>query len=272
MPRPDLQGERRTVSSGKTLSSFVRSAVHDVDSLRARPPFLFDRRVFPTTPLVFCCFSVSPTLSVHASYHARYAPHLVSLQKSPCVSSRSRQCPLLPSFSIGCLCSINAPPLSLRPCPASARTSSPFLFHPIHPRLVHFLDLSSSRFNHRASIHFCFSDPLHCHCLSFSVSNRREYLSSTSLFAPCLPPTNRRPLLLSITLSMPRLFLSFSLPLAISHQLTHTLRRRQAPVPCGLVLRARGCCEIIVSPRPSRNQSPSHPTSREAAVRARPPP
>ena len=44
------------------------------------------------------------------------------------------------------------------------------------------------------------------------------------------------------------LLLSFFLSLAISHQLTYTLRRRQAPVPCGLVLRARGCCEIIVSP------------------------
>lgn len=77
-------------------------------------------------------------------------------------------------------------------------------------------------------VSFCFSDPL-CHCLS---SSSHECLSSTSLFTPChLPPT----IVLSPSIYHPfhALPLSLFLSLAISHQLTHTLRRRQAPVPCG---------------------------------------
>lgn len=243
---------RRTVSSGKTLSSFVRSAIHIVDSLRARLPSPFDRRVFPTTP-IFRCFSVTYPFPVHASYHARYAPHLVSLQKSPRVSSRSRQCPLLSSSSI-------RPSLFYQRSSAVASSSSRFSTHfsafplPSDSPLSRPLSQPFVISLQPSHVHFCFSNPL-CYCLSFSVSNPRECLSSTSLFAPCLPPPTN--------VSSPSIYhpfhapaLSLFLSLAVSHQLTHTLRRRQAPVPCGLVLRARGCCEIIVSPRPSRNQPP----------------
>lgn len=60
-------------------------------------------------------------------------------------------------------------------------------------------------------VHFCLSDPL-CHCLPFFVSNPLgECLSSTSLFAPRLLSLTHRSLSLSITLSMPCFFPSFSL-------------------------------------------------------------
>lgn len=107
MCSPDLRDECRAISSGKTLSSFVRSAVHIVDSHRARLPSLFNRRVFPTTPVFrYSCPSFP---FVHAPSCAHYAPHLVSLEKSPLVSSRFKQHPLLSSTSIRCLCFINAP-------------------------------------------------------------------------------------------------------------------------------------------------------------------
>lgn len=251
MCSPDLRGERRAVSSGKTLSSFVRSAVHVVDSLRAHLPSLFDQRVFPTTPGVLRCVCLS-FLFVHASSRAHYALHALSRSRGV-LSSRFRRYPASIVFLYQPPLFYQRSPLSLCLCPAMARTFSPFLFHPIHPRLVHFLDLSSSRFNHRASV----SASRTLSAIVFlSPSQTAECLTSTSLFAPrLLSPTNRS-LPPSITLSMPPLPLSLFLPLAVSHQLTHTLRRRQAPVPCGLVLRARGCCEIIVSPRPSRNQPP----------------
>lgn len=60
-------------------------------------------------------------------------------------------------------------------------------------------------------VRFCFTDPL-CHCLSFSVSNPRERLFSTSLFAPCLlSPTTALSHSIHHPLHMPCFRLSFSL-------------------------------------------------------------
>lgn len=197
-------------------------------------------------------FAASVSLSFSFTLRlARTTLHALS-RSSGVLSSRFRRYPASIVFLYQPPLFYQRSPLSLCLYPAMARTFSPFLFHPILPRLVHFLDLSSSRFNHRASV----SASRTLSAIVFlSPSQTPECLTSTSLFAPrLLSPTNRS-LPLSITLSM-LLPLSLFLPLAVSHQLTHTLRRRQAPVPCGLVLRARGCCEIIVSPRPSRNQPP----------------
>lgn len=134
---------------------------------------------------------------------------------------------------------------------ALLRLSSFIQFTPVSST---FSTFPSSRFNQRASV------------------SASRALSAIVFLSPSLKPPSvslqrhslRRdfllqPTVLSLYLSplpCPGLSLSRSHPLAISHQLTHTLRRRQAPVPCGLVLRARGCCEIIVAPRPSRNQPP----------------
>lgn len=177
--------------------------------------------------------------TLHASSRSRReSPRFISLQTIPASIVFPYQLPLFYQRS----------PLSLCLCPlCSARTFSPFLFHPTHPRLVHFLDLSSSRSNHRASVSAS-------RTLSAIVFLRLKPSPSVSLQRHSL----RRVLFLQppLVLSLHPTTLSLFLPLAVSHQLTHTLRRRQAPVPCGLVLRARGCCEIIVSLRPSRNQPP----------------
>jgi len=232
------------------LSSFVRSAVHVVDSLHSHLPSLFDRRVFPTNS-IFLCFCLSFPL-VHASSRAHYAPRLVSHERRENSCFISLQ--TIPAFIVF-LCQLplfyQRSPLSLCLCPASTRTFSPFLFHPIHSRSSTF-----STFRHLASI---IARPFLLHRPSLLLSFfLRLKPPRVSLFNVTL----RRifflqpPLVLSLHPLLFPLPLSLFLPLAVSHQLTHTLRRRQAPVPCGLVLRARGCCEIIVSLRPSRNQPP----------------
>lgn len=225
--QPDLRDERRAVSSGKTVSSFVRSAVHVVDSLRARLPSLFDRRVFPTTLFSFVLSSFAASVSLFPfrsrfTSCALYAPRLVSLEKSPLVSSRFRRSPPLSSSPVGCLCFINAPRCRFVLVPlqhALFRLSS---FIRFHPRLVHFLDLSSSPFNHRASISASLGPSLP---LSFFL---RLKPSRGSLFNVTLCAvssfSNHRSLSLFIHHPFHALPLSPFLSLAISHQLTHTLR------------------------------------------------
>jgi len=75
--RLDLCSEWWTVSSGKTLSSFVRSRVHVVDSLCAHLPSLFDRHVFSSH------LSASVSFSLLFTLHLVHAPHLVSLKNNP---------------------------------------------------------------------------------------------------------------------------------------------------------------------------------------------
>lgn len=243
MCSPDLRGERRAVSSGKTLSSFVRSAVHVVDSLHARLPSLFDRRVFPTTPVFRFCLSF---LFVHASSRARYA--LTREESFHLASDDTRFYRL---SSISCLCFINVPRcrfvlVSLQH--ALFRLSSFIRFTPVSSTFSTFHHLASTIARpfllHGPSLPLSFF--LRLNPLSVSLqrhSLRRVFFLQPSFSASVYHPFHALPL-------------SPFLSLAISHQLTHTLRRRQAPVPCGLVLRARGCCEIIVSPRSSRNQPP----------------
>lgn len=181
--------------------------VHVIDSLRARLPSLiaaFFRQSSCLSPLL----SFFPFRSRFVS-RAVYAPHLVSLQKNPrFISLRTIPASIsLPLFYP------TPSPLSLRLRPALARTFSPFLFHPIHPHLVHFLSLSPSRFNHRTSVFcFCFSDPFSAIVFLSLSQTPRECLSSTSLFTPChLPPTIVLCCFpLSTSLSMLCLFLSFS--------------------------------------------------------------
>lgn len=206
MCSPDLRDECRAVSSGKTLSSFVRSAVHIVDSHRARLPSLFNRRVFPTTPVFrYSCPSFP---FVHAPSRAHYAPHFVSLEKSPrFISLQTTPASIVHLYQMPLF--YQRSPLSLHLVPSSARTFSPFLFHPIHPRLVHFLDLSSSRFNHRASVSalrtlsaIVFLSPSQT---PESVSFQRHSLRRAFFLQPPLSHSIHHPL------HMPCFHLSFSL-------------------------------------------------------------
>lgn len=178
MCSPDLRGERRAVSSGKTLSSFVRSAVHVVDSLRARLPSLFDRRVFPTTPVFRFCLSF---LFVHASSRARYTPRLVLLEKSPFISLQMIPASIVfPLSAAFVLSTFPAVALSL------SRFSTHFFVFPLssdsppsRPLSRPFIiSLQPSR------VRFCFTtlSPI----VFLSPSQPLECLSSTSLFAPCL--------------------------------------------------------------------------------------
>lgn len=214
--QPDLRDERRAVSSGKTVSSFVRSAVHVVDSLRARLPSLFDRRVFPTTFFSFVLSSFAASVSLFPfrsrfTSCALYAPRLVSLEKSPRLVS-------LQTISASIVFPCRLPlfyqrsPLSLCPRPASARTFSPFLFHPISPpsrplSRPFVISLQPSR------VHFCFPRALSA-IVFLSPSQTLEGFSLQRhslrrvLF---LQPSFSLSLSSSTTLSMPCLFLPFSL-------------------------------------------------------------
>lgn len=203
-------------------------------------------------------FTAAHFLSVHVLPRAlRCTPCLDFSQDFSNHPSRFDRCPSLSSlftsylYRHSCLYLIN-----------TLRSRSIFIL-PLHalfrlPSSTRFtLDLPPSR-SHIASLQLSW-DPslflLSVIVLFLLVSTDYECLSSISLFAPCpLPSTLFSLFIYHSSRALP---LSFSLFLSptISHQPTCTLHRRQAPVPCGLVLRARGCCEIIASSRPS----PNHP-------------
>lgn len=135
------------------------------------------------------------------------------------VSSRFRQYPFLSSSSISCLCFINALFCRFVSVPlqhALFRLSSFIRFTRVSSRPLSRPFVISLQ---PSCVRFCFTDPL-CYCLSFSVSNLPECLSSTSLcavssfsnypwFSPfihysfhasfslspssCLPPTHAHP-------------------------------------------------------------------------------
>jgi len=202
-------------------------------------------------------FTAAHFLSVHILPRA--------LRSTPCLDfsedfsnhpSRFDRCPSLSSLFMSYL--YRHPCLYLI---STLRSRSIFIL-PLHalfrlPSSTRFtLDLPPSR-SHIASlqlswIRLCFSSP----SLSFSFSSQplRVSLFNITLRAVSSSFNPVLSLHLSFFPSSTPLVLSLSL-LAISHQPTCTLHRRQAPVPCGLVLRARGCCEIIASSRPS----PNHP-------------
>lgn len=217
---------------------------------------------------------------------ARHAPHPISLQtRLPrtrvLASANARFCRLL--FYVGCLCRryfVSVSPPVLRLCrlifvTLPART---FLLFPfsrvIHLRLIHFLDLSSSRFNHR--IHFCLSNLCQ---LSFFLPQRLNHPISLQ---HCECAFFLQPSLLSPPLSLficypfcrpIRLSRSFSPGLAVLRRLARTLRRHQAPALCGLLLRAGMLRDNRVpSPLVQPTLASHLTTSRQAAVRARPPP
>lgn len=229
---PDLRGERQAVSSGKTLSFLC--------SIRGSRRHLLSR------------FSDNPHLSLLLSLSLSFTLRLV--RSTPCLAQEessfhlaSDDTRLYRLFSISFLCFINA-------------HRCRFVFVPLQHALfrlssfIRFTLVSStfSTFRHLASTlvrPFLLHGPslplsFFLHLKSPSVSLQRHSLRHVFFLQPPFSPSIYHP--------FHALPLSPFLSLAISHQLTHTLRRRQAPVPCGLVLRARGCCEIIVSPCPSR--------------------
>lgn len=168
---PDLRGklylpERHCFPLFASSSSFARvSRLCLIDAFFRQPPSFATFVSFPF---------------VHASPRML---HALSRSRRVLVSSRFRRYPPLSPFLYQLPLFYQRSPLSLCLCPASARTFSPFLFHPIHPRLVHFLDLSSSRFNPRTSVSA--SRTLSAIVFLFP-SQIPECLSSTSLFTPCL--------------------------------------------------------------------------------------
>lgn len=245
----DLRGERRAVSSGKTLSSFVRSAVHVVGSYRARLPSLFNRRIFPT----ILPRSLLPFRSRFVSRVLRSTPCLAREESSFHLASNNNTHFYRPPLSAAFV--LSTPPpchfVFVPPQHALFRLSSFIRFTPVPTTFSTFLVISLPP----PRVRFCFTDPL---CpLSFSLrpptSPRVSFQPHSLRRAFFLQPSFSHSISPPFPHALPP---SLFHPLAVSHQLTHTLRRRQAPVPCGLVLRARGCCEIIVSPRPSRNQPP----------------
>lgn len=199
---PDLRGEQQAVSSGKTLSFFIRSAVHVVISFRAHLPSLFDRRVFSTTP-IFRYFCLFPFRSRFASY----APRLVSFKKSPRFISLQTT-PAFIAFSLSAafvLSTLTAVALSL------SRFSTHFFAFPLSSNSPPSRPLSRPFVIslQPSYVRFCFTDPLY-HCLSFSISNPRVSLFNVTL-CTVSSFSNHHSLPLSTTLSMPCLFLPFSL-------------------------------------------------------------
>lgn len=191
----------RAVSSGKTLSSFVRSAVHIADFRLTRVSCLCLIDAFfrqpPRLSLLLCLSfpfvhaSSRALTTLHALSCSRKVSRFISLQTIPTSIVFLYQLPLfylrLPAATLS-LSRFNthffAFPLSFDSLP-SRPLSRPFV-----------ISLQPSR------VRFCFTNPL-CHYLSFSVSNPPSPRVSLFNVTLCAVSSffNHRSLALSTTLS-----------------------------------------------------------------------